>query len=84
MCAVTRAADVDYLTHIKPALRERCFACHGAVKQEGGLRLDTATSVIKGVTVEQQFGREKPTLVCYFNESPLRTSPNACRRKVSR
>ena len=39
---------VDYLTRIKPVLRERCFACHGAVKQEGGLRLDTAALAIKG------------------------------------
>ena len=43
------AADqVDYLEQIKPVLRERCFACHGALKQEGSLRLDTATLAIKG------------------------------------
>ena len=39
---------VDYLKQIKPVLRERCFACHGALKQEGGLRLDTAALAIKG------------------------------------
>ena len=39
---------VDYFKQIKPVLRERCFACHGALKQEGGLRLDTAALAIKG------------------------------------
>ncbi len=39
---------VDYLKQIKPVLRERCFACHGALKQEAGLRLDTAALAIKG------------------------------------
>ena len=32
---------VDYTTQIKPILTERCLACHGALKQESGLRLDT-------------------------------------------
>ena len=46
----TALADehVDYLKHIKPVLAERCFACHGALKQEAGLRLDTAALAIKG------------------------------------
>ena len=39
---------VDYLTQVKPVFRERCFACHGAFKQEGSLRLDTAALAIKG------------------------------------
>ena len=39
---------VDYIRHIKPVLIERCVACHGALKQEGGLRLDTALLAIKG------------------------------------
>ena len=39
---------VDYLHDIKPILHERCFACHGALKQEGNLRLDTAESMLIG------------------------------------
>ena len=39
---------IDYLKQIKPVLRERCFACHGALKQEAGLRLDSAALAIKG------------------------------------
>ncbi len=40
--------DVDYLRQVKPMLQARCFACHGALKQEGGLRLDTAALAAKG------------------------------------
>ena len=39
---------IDYLTQIKPVLRERCFACHGALKQKGSLRLDTVALAIQG------------------------------------
>jgi mono/diheme cytochrome c family protein len=39
---------IEYLKQIKPVLTARCVACHGALKQEGGLRLDTAALAIKG------------------------------------
>ncbi|WP_437185238.1 DUF1553 domain-containing protein [Planctomicrobium sp. SH668] len=47
---VAEAADstVDYLKEIKPLLKERCFSCHGALKQEAGLRLDTAELMKSG------------------------------------
>ncbi len=38
----------DYTSRIKPLLAERCYACHGVLKQEGGLRLDTAAFAMKG------------------------------------
>lgn len=41
-------AEVDYQRDIKPILHERCFACHGALKQEGNLRLDTAALARQG------------------------------------
>lgn len=45
----TLAADpVDYLKQIKPILAARCFRCHGASKQEGRLRLDTAAAMRVG------------------------------------
>jgi hypothetical protein len=49
-----RGADepVDYLKQIKPVLRERCYACHGALKQEAGLRLDTAALAVKGGAIK--------------------------------
>ncbi len=42
------SAPVQYETQIKPILKARCYACHGALKQEGGLRLDTARSIAQG------------------------------------
>ncbi|MEO1995432.1 MAG: DUF1549 domain-containing protein, partial [Planctomycetaceae bacterium] len=40
-------ADAErlYLTEIKPVLRARCYACHGALKQKSDLRLDTAQQI---------------------------------------
>ena len=35
----------DYLRDIKPILKARCYACHGALKQESELRLDTGASL---------------------------------------
>jgi hypothetical protein len=40
--------DVDYLRDIRPVLKERCFACHGTLKQRARLRLDTAALIRQG------------------------------------
>ena len=37
-----------YATAVKPLLKERCWACHGGLKQEAGLRLDTAELIRRG------------------------------------
>lgn len=39
---------IDYLRDLKPLLKQRCYACHGALKQKGGLRLDTAAGLLAG------------------------------------
>ncbi|HEX5106107.1 MAG TPA: PSD1 and planctomycete cytochrome C domain-containing protein [Pirellulaceae bacterium] len=39
---------VDYTRQIKPLLKSHCYACHGALKQQGSLRLDTAAGMLKG------------------------------------
>lgn len=41
-------AVIDYARDVKPILHERCYSCHGALKQEGGLRLDTVELARKG------------------------------------
>ncbi|WP_165229188.1 PSD1 and planctomycete cytochrome C domain-containing protein [Aquisphaera insulae] len=38
----------DYLSRVKPLLKARCYACHGSLKQKGGLRLDTAELIRRG------------------------------------
>jgi hypothetical protein len=42
------AEDVDYEQQVKPILRARCYSCHGALKQESGLRLDTGALIRRG------------------------------------
>jgi len=56
-CGIPGAnAAVDYLRDIKPVLKERCQSCHGALKQQAGLRLDTAERLLAG-------GKEGPVAV---------------------
>jgi hypothetical protein len=49
LLALTSSAwAVDYATQIKPLLKQKCYACHGALKQKAGLRLDTVALMRKG------------------------------------
>lgn len=38
-------SDVDYARDVKPVLAARCYACHGALKAEAGLRVDTVAAM---------------------------------------
>ena len=40
--------EVEYVSDIKPILKSKCYSCHGAIKQEGGLRLDTVAFMKTG------------------------------------
>src|SRR5262249_49931282 len=42
------AEPIDYDKQIKPIIAARCKACHGVLKQEGGLRLDTGALARQG------------------------------------
>lgn len=50
LCSGVAGAEpaVDYLQDVKPILEKRCFACHGALKQESELRLDTGALIRRG------------------------------------
>ena len=39
---------MDYVRDVKPLLSRRCVACHGALKKNAGLRLDTAAHMRTG------------------------------------
>jgi hypothetical protein len=39
---------VEYLRDIKPLLQLRCYACHGALEQKSGLRVDTVELMLRG------------------------------------
>ena len=46
---LTHAADpVDFDKQIRPIFKERCYSCHGAKKQESGLRLDKRQEAMAG------------------------------------
>ena len=57
-------AVVDYAKEIKPLLRERCYSCHGALKQSNGLRLDTADLMKRG-------GKHGPAFIARRPEKSL-------------
>jgi hypothetical protein len=48
VCGGPLRAGVDYTKDIKPLLHERCYACHGALKQKSKLRLDKVELMLKG------------------------------------
>ncbi len=62
--AAQSEVNVDYLTEIKPLLRDKCFSCHSSLKQEGGLRLDAASLILKG-------GDSGPAYVAGTDENSL-------------
>lgn len=41
-------AGTLYEDSVRPLLREKCSACHGALQQEAGLRLDAGTLILAG------------------------------------
>lgn len=42
------ALSSDYLRDVKPLLEHKCYACHGAFKQQANLRLDTTAGLKLG------------------------------------
>ncbi len=50
LCPQPVVADepVNYLKQIKPLLQAKCYSCHGVLKQEAKLRLETRTLMLKG------------------------------------
>ena len=61
---VAAAAEVDYQRDVKPLLAEKCGACHGALEQQAGLRLDA------GVLIRQ--GSEEGPVIVVGNSSESR------------
>jgi hypothetical protein len=48
MASFTACAAADYVADVQPMLRARCYACHGALKQQAKLRLDTVAAMLRG------------------------------------
>ncbi|MCA9212102.1 MAG: DUF1553 domain-containing protein [Planctomycetales bacterium] len=51
-----QASETLYLSKVKPVLKDRCYACHGALKQESGLRLDTVNLIRQGADGDEIVG----------------------------
>ena len=58
------ARAVDYSTEVKPILAQNCYKCHGSSQQKSGLRLDTASSALKG-------GEHGPALKPHHSQESL-------------
>jgi hypothetical protein len=50
------APRLDFERDIKPILSQRCYECHGPIKQKGGLRLDNSSGISEG-------GKSGPAIV---------------------
>src|SRR5439155_6949354 len=46
--ALAQATADAYQRDVRPLVNRRCVACHGALKQKAGLRLDTAARMLRG------------------------------------
>ncbi|MCA1685151.1 MAG: DUF1549 domain-containing protein, partial [Planctomycetia bacterium] len=46
--AATPAGDDFFENKVRPVLVEKCYPCHSAEKQKGGLRLDSRGGILKG------------------------------------
>ncbi len=46
--ATALAEPVDFVRDIRPILQQHCYRCHGAEKQQSGLRLDIKSEAFKG------------------------------------
>ncbi len=42
------SAETSFERDVRPILQQRCFACHGALKQEAELRVDTVSAMLAG------------------------------------
>jgi len=51
--------SISYERDVRPILKRRCFACHGALKQKAELRLDTVATMLSGGD-SQQMHRDLP------------------------
>lgn len=60
--AMSDQREAFFESRIRPLLLEKCVSCHGADKQEGGLRIDSRHQVLTGTgDVDALVNRKAPT-----------------------
>ena len=86
LAAEVQSAPLDkqiefFESKIRPVLAEHCVRCHGAKKQEMGLRLDTADAVSKGgdagPVIFPGKSDESPFIEALRHSGPLKMPPDA-------
>jgi len=50
----------EFLRDVRPILKERCFACHGALQQQSGLRVDSLAFLHQGGDSGTAIDRQSP------------------------
>jgi hypothetical protein len=55
--------EPDYLRDVKPTLAARCYACHAALRQKAGLRVDTVKSLVESGAVVPGKSAESPLVL---------------------
>ncbi len=74
--AESNSAPVDYASQIKPILAEKCYSCHGRLKQESDLRLETRSLMIAGGVLDTESPADSELLVRVTStDSELRMPP---------
>ena len=56
------ATEEEYVQAIKPFLQEKCYSCHGVLKQEAGLRLETRDQMMANGVIVPGDPDESPLL----------------------
>jgi len=77
--AARSAQEERFETKIRPLLAAKCYGCHGAEKQKGGLRLDSRSSLLAGGDSGEVVVPGKPVdslLVEAINYDGLEMPPN--------
>ena len=69
-----------YQSQVRPLLNSRCVACHGALKQSGGLRLDTAALTRQGGDSGPAIDLGEPAASLMLEKVALATEENASGR----
>ncbi|MFM8288350.1 MAG: c-type cytochrome domain-containing protein, partial [Planctomycetaceae bacterium] len=69
-----------YQSQVRPLLNSRCVACHGALKQSGGLRLDTATLTRQGGDSGPAIDLGEPRASLLLEKVALATAEDAAGR----
>ncbi|MFK8113501.1 MAG: PSD1 and planctomycete cytochrome C domain-containing protein [Rubripirellula sp.] len=66
---------MDYLSQIKPLLAEKCYSCHGPLKQESGLRLDTRDAMLDAGVVSIDDSESSDLIQRITSSDPERKMP---------